>query len=595
VDAVSLRGAAIVFAAVLLLRLPFLNQAIQGDDVYYLAGAEHAQIDPLHPNDVRYVFMGDSVDLRGHPHPPFNAWFLGLLLAAFGDIREVPFHAAYIVFSFVAALAMWPLARRFSPHPLWAALLFLAVPAFVINGSSLESDVPLLAFWMASIACFISERWIAAALAMVLAALAGYQAIFLTPILAVYVWLYRRQDRRARLMMLLTLVPPATIAAWQLFERATTGALPAQVLAGYMSSYGLEALSNKLRNAAALAVHACFLVFPLLLPGAVMATWKRRDRETAFLCAWIALFFTGAIIVFFAGSARYLLPMAAPVALLVSRMKTKWLAVGFAAQMALSLALAVVNYQHWDGYRRFARDIHAQTVGHRVYIDGEWGLRYYLETDGGMPLERGRVLRAGDIVVSSRLAFPVSITAPVAPLAKRDIRAWLPLQLIGLEARSAYSTASKGLLPFDISRAPIDRVEADVVLERHPTVAWLPMNAPEAHTQIVSGLYDLEAGAWRWMGAAAVVLLSSPPHPMPLTAAFTIPDAAPARHVTLLLDGREVASQTYAASGAYTLASPPAASAGPTATVMLTVDRTFHVPGDSRELGIIVSGIGFRQ
>jgi hypothetical protein len=72
---------ALVLAVVLLIRLPFLNQAIQGDDVYYLAGAEHAQIDPLDPNHVQYVSMGDRVDLRGFPHPPFNAWFLGLLLA----------------------------------------------------------------------------------------------------------------------------------------------------------------------------------------------------------------------------------------------------------------------------------------------------------------------------------------------------------------------------------------------------------------------------------------------------------------------------------------------------------------------------------
>ena len=137
---------AIIVAVVLLIRLPFLNQAIQGDDVYYLAGAEHAQIDPLHPKDVRYVFLGDPVDLRGFPHPPFNDWFLGLLLAIAGDVREVPFHAAYILFSLIAALAMWSLARRFSPHPLWATLLFLAVPAFVINGNSFESDLPFLAF-----------------------------------------------------------------------------------------------------------------------------------------------------------------------------------------------------------------------------------------------------------------------------------------------------------------------------------------------------------------------------------------------------------------------------------------------------------------
>jgi hypothetical protein len=583
---------ALVLAAVLLIRLPFLNQAIQGDDVYYLAQAEHAQIDPLHPNHVQYVFLGDRVDLRGFPHPPFNAWFLGLLLALIGDIHEVPLHAAYILFSVIAALAMWSLAKRFSPHPLWATLLFLAVPAFVVNGNSFESDLPFLACWMASVACFAAGRWAWAAIAMALAALSAFQAIFLTPILAVYVWIYRRKDRTA---WFLTLVAPATVLLWQLLERWSASALPVAVAAGYMRSYGLQTLPNKLRNAAALSVHACFMVFPALLPGAILLAWKRRGRETAFLAAWIALFFCGAVAVFFAGSARYLLPIAAPIALLVSHLRPRWLALGFAAQMALSLALATVNYQHWDGYRRFARQIRAATAGHRVYIDGEWGLRYYLEADGGLPLERGQILRAGDIVVSSQLAYPVEFTAPTATIAEQPIRASLPLQLIGLESRSAYSTASKGLRPFDISTAPIDIVRAAIVLDRHPALTYLPMSAPEASGQIVSGLYALEDGAWRWMSGSAVVLLKSPTQALPIEAVFTIPDPAPARHVALLLDGRVVASQTYSAPGAYTLRSPPQSPAGPTATVTLTIDHTFSVPGDHRELGVIVSSIGFRE
>ena len=71
-------GRALAIAALILaLRLPFLNQAIQGDEVYYLAGAEHAQIEPLHPNHTSYQFMGDMVDMRGHPHPPLDSWILG--------------------------------------------------------------------------------------------------------------------------------------------------------------------------------------------------------------------------------------------------------------------------------------------------------------------------------------------------------------------------------------------------------------------------------------------------------------------------------------------------------------------------------------
>ena len=79
----------IVALFVLVLRLPFLNQPIQGDDVNYLYGAEHAQIDPLHPTHAQYAFMGRIVDMRGHPHPPFNAWYLGLLLAVFNIPEKV--------------------------------------------------------------------------------------------------------------------------------------------------------------------------------------------------------------------------------------------------------------------------------------------------------------------------------------------------------------------------------------------------------------------------------------------------------------------------------------------------------------------------
>jgi len=106
----------LVVALVLALRLPFLDQAIQGDDVYYLAGAQHAQIDPLHPNHARYPFLGQVVDMRGHPHPPLNTWVLALLLALMGDVYEVPYHAVYIVFSLVAAprspCGLWPGAFR---------------------------------------------------------------------------------------------------------------------------------------------------------------------------------------------------------------------------------------------------------------------------------------------------------------------------------------------------------------------------------------------------------------------------------------------------------------------------------------------------
>jgi hypothetical protein len=586
------RDLLLIAVLILLIRLPFLNQAVQGDDVYYLSGAQNAQIDPLHPNHYRYVFLGDRVDMRGHPHPPLNAWILALLLALTGDVHEPIYHAAYILFSAIAAVSMYALARRFSPHPLWATLLFVATPAFVINGNSLESDLPFLTFWMASVALVVTgSRW--AALPLALSALAAFQAVFLTPVLWLYAWLFERRSKRA---WLLALAPPLALAGWQLFERLSTGAMPAAVLSGHFSRYGFQALENKLRNALMLSIHLGWIVFPPLLAGAVWIAWRKRGRETGFLAGWIAIFFAGSLMVFFAGSARYLLPVVAPVALLASRLRPRWLALGFAVYLPLSLALAKVNYDHWNGYRAFAAGIREHVRTRRTWINAEWGLRYYLESNGGLALEKGQPVRPGDLVVTSELAYPVEFTTgggALAPVASAVIAPSLPLRLIGLDSRSGYSTHSNGFLPFDVSAGPADRVRAELVVAREPALSYLPINAPEAANQIVTGLYPVEDNRWRWTAGNAVLLLKSPRAATPLQATFAIPDAAPARAITLLMDGRPVAWQSYTKPGVYTLKSGPVLPPNKTATLTVAVDRTFSVPGDHRVLGVILTGAGF--
>ncbi len=52
---------------------------------------------------------------------------------------------------------------------------------------------------------------------------------------------------------------------------------------------------------------------------------KRRDADTPFLAAWILLFFGGCMLIFSAGAARYMLPMAGAAR-----------AVGLSAQYALA-------------------------------------------------------------------------------------------------------------------------------------------------------------------------------------------------------------------------------------------------------------------
>ncbi|MFN9263443.1 MAG: hypothetical protein ACK6DY_08130, partial [Acidobacteriota bacterium] len=533
-----MRHALLVIALVLALRVPYLNHPIQGDDVYYLVSAQHAQIDPAHPLRARFAFEGQMVSMQGHPHGPFNAWYLGALLALFGDIKEVPFHAAYLPFSLIAALSALSLARRFSPHPLTATLLFLATPAFVINGNSLETDVPLLAFWLLSTALYTANRPWLAILPLALAALTAYQSVVLIPIL----FLYNRRHWPV------TLTPALTIAAFQLFERSSTGTLPAQVLTGYFSQYALQSLINKARNAAALTTHLGWLIFPLAtlpvhwrlaLPFALAGAlydphplfWLpfglgaglllSLKPKTEWLHQWIALFFAAALAIFFAGANRYLLPLALPVALLASRYPLARPAI--ALQFALSAALAFTNYQHWQAYRDFVTPPDG-----RLWVNAEWGLRFYAEAVGGVPLLRGEPVQPGDAVLSSALSSPVNFTTGGgrAALTKQaEVRPLLPFCLICLDGRSAYSSAQHGLRAFDLTTHPLDRLHLAGIIAQRPTRSYLPLGDPAATSQIVSGIYDLEGENWRWMSDRGTVLLQRKPGP--LVAKIYVPDAAP--------------------------------------------------------------------
>ncbi len=65
------------------------------------------------------------------------------------------------------------------------------------------------------------------------------------------------------------LAAPAMLATWQIWERATGGAMPAAVLAGYLSSYNYEALAVKARSTVALIVHLGWIVSPVVVLAAM--------------------------------------------------------------------------------------------------------------------------------------------------------------------------------------------------------------------------------------------------------------------------------------------------------------------------------------
>jgi hypothetical protein len=248
----------LLLGLVLLIRLPFLNQAIQGDDHIYLTEAQHALVDPLHPSDVKYVFLGGEVDLRGHSHPPGNAWPLAGLILLFGDVKRRHFMPPTLHFR---CLRPGPCGGccAFRRQPSWAACCS-GGPCVRSERRVARSRCALSCILDGGVALFCADSLVLAAAAMAVVAMMAYQAVLLAPILAVHVWAHGHRRDRARWLVLL--VPVITLVAWQVFSRITTGEMSAESSPA-LSSYGFQALPHKLDNALMLTIHSAWIAFPV--------------------------------------------------------------------------------------------------------------------------------------------------------------------------------------------------------------------------------------------------------------------------------------------------------------------------------------------
>ena len=131
-------------------------------------------------------------------------------------------------------------------------------------------------------------------------------------------------------------------------------------------------------------------------------------------------------------------------------------------------------------------------------------------------------------------------------------------------------------------------MRADTVVDRKPVLSYLNPKDPQAPAHILSGLFPDG-----WSSGRASVLLKTPDKLASVEVVLYIPPQAPARHVKLLVDGNQVAEDTFNGPGSYKL-SAPFQSSNPTATVIVAVDKTFSAPGDRRNLGVVINGLGFR-
>src|ERR1041385_5934313 len=200
--------------------LPFLGKPFHVDDTLFLRIAAHIQ---KHPVD----FFGFKMNWYGNvrpmvenfDNPPLTCYYIALVTGVLGW-GEVPLHLAFMVPALFAIAGIFTLARLYTRHNAFAAIVALFTPVFLISSTTIMCDVMLLAFWSWAIVFFekgLREKnitfWLVSGLLGGLAFLTKFIGIALIPLLGAYGLV---RQRRLGLWLIAPLLPVLFVSGYEL-------------------------------------------------------------------------------------------------------------------------------------------------------------------------------------------------------------------------------------------------------------------------------------------------------------------------------------------------------------------------------------------
>ncbi|MSQ00927.1 MAG: hypothetical protein EXR71_03415 [Myxococcales bacterium] len=456
-----------------------------------------------------------------YAHPPIFLWWARL----WSPVESLPLarlSGLPWVALWAAASALW--MRRTTHHPEVAAVAWLGSTTVVLGlQDTLMIDLPYVALSTLALAAYREgladprPRWmLLGGVALGAAIETKYPAALLVPVVALHAW-------RNRVAVGAYVGPAAAVvltiegwlytqnqawhplAVWQSRELIAHGPLPGRVL-GTLSraallpataglvylrpahaavgvALGLAALAWARPPGLALG-ELLFLLAAAALGGAALSRGvggllasplrrRKGDRGDGLLLGGtVVATFLGVFFLHNYASARYLLPAATPLAILLARAaeevlhgKRVQLAVSaLAGVLAAALALADAQYTA-AGHAAALRAVDAaRTTDTRPgRFLAEWSARAALETAGWRPLGAPAAAVSGETVIVLRNSGG-RVPDSWEPLAAFPIDG-LPLRVLDVDAQIGLYAETLGALPFGLSARP---VETAIVYEVRP-------------------------------------------------------------------------------------------------------------------------------
>jgi len=394
--------------------------------------------------------------------------------------------------------------------------------------------------------------YVASAGMQIAAVLFSYQAIALAPLLGYY----QIRKRGRAIGWIALLLPLVALSAWLAMSSLHYHRLVVAGTAGYVQSLGfLSPVVVGKKALAFLEYQGWLIVFPffllylfarglkgrlfalaalgaLYLAEAVVPDYRALDRaifvigltggafvvaqmgmlagrafrtnntescefervRAQFLVLWYFGVATYCLFVLPEGSARYVLPLVAPVLILFFRrlevievseyraeraplMNSAMVASGsLVLTLAWGLFLAQADFEFARVYPRAATDFARMSLGLDSYLTGEWGFRYYFSRVGTKPLPVDEsTVHGGSLIVIPKLAMPYGMPADLQsmtmPYARLTFDVRTPFRIMDLNSPAGFYSTGWGLIPFSLSTQSLETLEirqVNFMMERLP-------------------------------------------------------------------------------------------------------------------------------
>ncbi len=289
----------VLLFALLVTQVPFFGQAFAIDDGHFIDQALQILRNPSDPYGFFIHLQAPLPFYTYFANPPLQAYALALAIGALG-LSEIALHLACLPFSALAVYAMYTLARQLGGHGLFAALLMLSTPAFLLSSHSVMADVPAMAFSLLAIALLLrgveenrAGPLVAAGVAAGIAALFKYSGLSLLPLLGLYPLL---RPRTRALHFVPVGVAAAVFGTWIVIDFSLSGeihvaaALLRETLEPSTGTAGLQFVGNLMGLGAA-------TIFPPLLLAWSIAAARSTHRSTGLAVGLVAAAAAGLLLV----------------------------------------------------------------------------------------------------------------------------------------------------------------------------------------------------------------------------------------------------------------------------------------------------------